>query len=96
MLPKGCSALANYFFCPGRGPGRGASPVPAAGPPAAGHNGCITAEIDATAAWQHDKPGNHPQMLIIFAIRSDGPAFNHESGSDRKALRQTAKLVTHR
>jgi hypothetical protein len=61
--------------------------VPAAGPAAAGHCGCIAAEINTAAAWQHDKPGKHPQMPIIFAIRRDGPAFDHESGSDRKALR---------
>jgi hypothetical protein len=56
----------------------------------------IAAEIDAAATWQHDKSGKYPQILTIFAICRDGPAFDHESGSDRKALRQTAKFVTHR
>jgi hypothetical protein len=94
MLPKRCSALANYFFCPTGGPGRGALPVPAAGPPAAGQRRCIAAKVNAAVARQHDKSGKYPQILIIFAIRRGGPAFDHESGSDRKALRQVAKLVT--
>ncbi|MFZ2076893.1 MAG: hypothetical protein WAV38_09660 [Xanthobacteraceae bacterium] len=71
-------------------------PAAAAGPAAAGHSGRIPAEIDAAAAWQHDKSGKYPQILIIFAIRRDGPAFDHESGSDREALRQTTKLMTLR
>ena len=95
MLPKGRSTLANYFFCPGRGPGRGgALPGPAANP--AGHSGRIAAEIDAAAPWQQDKSGKYPQILTIFAVRCDSPAFDHESGSDRKTLWQTAKLVTYR
>jgi hypothetical protein len=69
--------------------------LPAAGSAAAGHSRGIPAEIDAATAWQHDKSGKHPQILIIFAIR-DGPAFDHESGSDREALRQTTKLMTLR
>ena len=71
-------------------------PVPAAGTPVAGQSVCIAAEIDAPAAWQHDKSGKHPQLLIIFGISRDEAAFNHKSGSDRKALRQMAKLVTFR
>jgi hypothetical protein len=70
-------------------------PAAAAGSAAACPNGCIPAEIDAAAAWQHDKSGKHPQILIIFAIR-DGLAFDHKSGSDREALRQTTKLMTLR
>jgi hypothetical protein len=93
MLPKGCSPLANYFFCPAGGPGRGGLPVPAARPAAAGQRRCIAAKVDAAAAWQHDKSGKYPQIFIIFAIRRDRPAFDHEGGSDRKTLRQTAKLV---
>ena len=96
MLPKGCSPFANYFFCPAGGPGRGGLPVPAAGPPAAGQRRCIATKVDAAATWQHDKSGKYPQIFTIFAIRGDDPAFDHESGSDRKALRQTAKLVTLR
>jgi len=65
-------------------------PSPAAGAPAAGPGRSIAAKIDAAAAWQHDKSGKHPQIFTIFAIRRDSPAFDHESGSDRKALRQTA------
>jgi hypothetical protein len=69
-------------------------PVPAAGPPAAGQRRCLAAKIDAGAAWQHDKSGKYPQIFIIFAIRRDGPALDHKGGSNRKTLRQTAKLVT--
>jgi len=70
--------------------------IAAMSPPIAGHIGCIAAEVDAATAWQHDKAGKYPQMLIIFAIRRDRPAFDDKNGSDREALRQTAKLMTHR
>jgi hypothetical protein len=69
-------------------------PAAAAGPPAAGPGHGITAEIDAAAAWEHDKSRNYLQTPIIFALRRDCPSFDHERGSDRQALRQTAKLVT--
>jgi hypothetical protein len=59
-----------------------------------GQRRCIAAEVDAAAAWQHNKSGKYPQIFIIFAIRRDGPAFDHESGPDRKPLRQTTKLLT--
>jgi hypothetical protein len=62
-------------------------PVPAPGPPATRHRGCIATKIDAATAWQHDKSRKNPKMPIIFAIRRDDPALDHESGSDRKALR---------
>jgi hypothetical protein len=55
-----------------------------------GASRCIPIEINPAAARQDDKSGNYPQTLIIFAVRRDGAAFDHESGSDRKALRQTA------
>jgi hypothetical protein len=56
-----------------------------------GASRCIPIEINPAAARQDDKSGNYPQTpLIIFTVRRDGPAFDHESGSDRKALRQTA------
>jgi hypothetical protein len=71
-------------------------PVPASPPAARPNGGCIAAEIDATAAWQHDKSGKHPKLLIIFAICRNGSAFDHKGGSDRKALRQTAQLVAYR
>jgi hypothetical protein len=69
-------------------------PVPAAGPPAARQRRGIAAKVDAVAAWQHDKSRKYPQIFIIFVVRRDGPAFDHEGGSDRKTLRQTANFVT--
>jgi hypothetical protein len=41
------------------------------------------------------KPRNHSQMPIIFAVGGNRPSFDHENGSDRKALRQTAKLMAY-
>jgi hypothetical protein len=70
--------------------------LPPTGAPAAGLPSGIAAELDAATARQHDKSGKYPQMLIIFAIRRNSSALNHESGSDRKALRQTAQFVTYR
>ena len=70
--------------------------IAATSPPVAGHIGCITAEIDAATAWQNDKAGKYPKMLIIFVIRRDRPAFDDENGSDREALWQKANLMTHR
>jgi hypothetical protein len=62
----------------------------ATGTPVASEPGCIATEIDAPATRQYDKSGKYPQMLVIFAIRAHCSAFDHESGSDRKALRQSA------
>jgi hypothetical protein len=95
-LAKGCSWLANYFFIIRGSPDYGALPAAATGAPATGQPGGIAAEIDATAAWQHHKSGKYPQMLVIFAIGRDGSALNHERGSDRQTLRQTAQLMTYR
>jgi hypothetical protein len=93
-LSKGGSSFANYFFIVRRSPGHGA--LPATRRPAAGQRGGIAAELDAAAAWQHDKSGKYPQMLTIFAIGRDSSALNHKCGSDRKALRQAIQLVTYR
>jgi hypothetical protein len=71
-------------------------PAAATGAPAAGQPGGIAAEIDAAAARQHHKSGKYPEMLVIFAIGRDGSTLNHESGSDRQTLWQTAQLMTYR